>query len=102
MSSPIHHFLLTYILEAFFLAFLSYIGNPQLLIKQKKLTERDTNIVICCLQTANKTEFCCLQTANNYIPYKIARTTKAAIHLSRLRRDDIAAHYGLNSCKAIS
>ena len=67
MSSPIHHFLLTYILEAFFLAFLSYIGNPQLLIKQEKLTERDTNIVICCLQTANKTEFCCLQTANNYI-----------------------------------
>lgn len=45
MSSPIHHFLLTYILEAFFLAFLSYIGNPQLLIKQEKLTERDTNIV---------------------------------------------------------
>ena len=73
-----------------------------LLIKQEKLTERDTNIVICCLQTANKTEFCCLQTANNYIPCKTSRTTKAAIHLSRLRRDDIAAHYGLNSCKAIS
>lgn len=70
MSSPIHHFLLTYILEAFFLAFLSYIGNPQLLIKQEKLTERDTNIVICCLQTANKTNFAVCKQQITIFPVK--------------------------------